>query len=143
MRCVRLAEKVAFTQADVRSVQLAKAAVRAATDLLIEEAGLTPEHIDQVLIAGAFGAYIDVASGIDIGLFPPLPRERFEQVGNAAGNGVRRIVASVNARERASRLARSCHYVELSTRSEFQKIFLHHVAFPRRPGRERNNEQAI
>jgi uncharacterized 2Fe-2S/4Fe-4S cluster protein (DUF4445 family) len=142
-RAVRLADRVTFTQADVRSVQLAKAAVRAATDLLIEEAGLKPEHIDQVLIAGAFGAYIDVQSGIDIGLFPPLPRERFEQVGNAAGNGVRRIVASVRARERARQLARSCRYVELSGRKDFQKVFLHHVSLHHHSGRGRKNEPNV
>jgi len=130
-RSVRLAPGAAFTQADVRSVQLAKAAVRAATDLLIEAAGLRSGAIGQVLIAGAFGAYLDVQSGIDIGLFPPLPRERFEQVGNAAGLGVRKAVASVGARRRAGQIAKTCRYVELSSRGDFQKIFMNHIAFPR------------
>jgi len=142
-RAVRLAPAVALTQADVRAVQLAKAAVRAATDLLIEAAGLSPDQLDQVLIAGAFGAYLDVQSGIDIGLFPSLPRERFDQVGNAAGQGVRQVVASVEARDRAVRIAKTCRYVELSSRTDFQKTFMRHIAFPgiSKPGTP--NEQTI
>jgi len=142
-RAASLAPGVELTQADVRSVQLAKAAVRAATDLLIEAAGLQPGQVDQVLIAGAFGAYLDVQSGIDIGLFPPLPRECFEQVGNAAGKGVRQAVASAGARARASQTAAICRYVELSSRGDFQKTFMHHIAFPRISERGSQHEQTI
>ena len=76
-----------------------------------------------------FGAYIDVESGIRIGLFPNLQRERFLQVGNAAGVGIRRMLASTSARARAKALAESCQYMELSSRSDFQKRFLHHIGF--------------
>ena len=76
------------------------------------------------------GAYIDVGSGVATGLFPDLPRERFEQVGNAAGVGVRRMLASRAARARAAELARACRYVELSSRSDFQRRFLHQISFP-------------
>jgi uncharacterized 2Fe-2S/4Fe-4S cluster protein (DUF4445 family) len=126
-RAVRLAKGVYFTQGDVRAVQLAKAAIRTATELLLDEAGLQREAIERFIIAGAFGAYIDIESGIRIGLFPDLPRERFQQVGNAAGVGVRQMLASTKARERAKSLAESCRYLELSTRGDFQKRFLHHI----------------
>jgi uncharacterized 2Fe-2S/4Fe-4S cluster protein (DUF4445 family) len=128
-RAVQLAHDVLFTQDDIRAVQLAKAAIRTATELLLDEAGLTDEDIQRFVIAGSFGAYIDVASGIDIGLFPTLPRERFCQVGNAAGRGIRRMLASTQARVRAQELAESCRYLELSSRSDFQKIFLKHIGF--------------
>jgi uncharacterized 2Fe-2S/4Fe-4S cluster protein (DUF4445 family) len=128
-RAVRLAEGVHFTQEDVRAVQLAKAAIRTATELLLDEAGLQEGAIERFIIAGAFGAYIDIESGIRIGLFPDLPRERFLQVGNAAGVGIRRMLASTSARVRAKSLAESCHYMELSTRGDFQKRFLHHIGF--------------
>jgi uncharacterized 2Fe-2S/4Fe-4S cluster protein (DUF4445 family) len=85
------------------------------------------------VIAGAFGAYIDVASAIAIGLLPDLPRDRFHQVGNAAGLGVRRMLASREARRRAGEIARSSRYVELSTRGEFQKRFLNNIGFKRHP----------
>lgn len=132
-RAVRLAKGVLFTQDDVRAVQLAKAAIRTATELLLDEAGLSEGSIERFIIAGAFGAYIDVDSGIRIGLFPNLPRERFLQVGNAAGVGIRRMLASTSARTRAKTLAASCRYMELSSRSDFQKRFLSHIGFNQGP----------
>jgi uncharacterized 2Fe-2S/4Fe-4S cluster protein (DUF4445 family) len=130
VRQVVLAPGVHFTQGDVRAVQLAKAAIRVGVELLADEAGLAEADIDRFIIAGAFGAYIDVGSGVATGLFPDLPRERFEQVGNAAGVGVRRMLASRGARARAAELARTCRYVELSSRSDFQRRFLHQISFP-------------
>jgi uncharacterized 2Fe-2S/4Fe-4S cluster protein (DUF4445 family) len=129
-RAVRLAEDVLFSQDDVRAVQLAKAAIRTATELLLDEAGLKDQAIERFIIAGSFGAYIDVDSGVAIGLFPQLPRERFHQVGNAAGVGIRRMLASRRARARAAELAAACRYLELSSRSDFQKVFLGHIGFP-------------
>jgi len=128
-RAVQLAKGVVFTQDDVRAVQLAKAAIRTATELLLDEAGLDEEAIERFIIAGAFGTYIDIDSGIRIGLFPNLPRERFLQVGNAAGVGIRRMLASMPARARAKTLAQSCRYLELSSRSDFQKRFLRNIGF--------------
>ena len=129
-RVAVLAPCVYFTQHDVRCVQLAKSAIRTAVEMLLQQAGLQACAIERFIIAGAFGAYIDIASGVEIGLFPDLPLARFEQVGNAAGAGVRKMLASCSARERAAELAAACHYVELSTRSEFQKTFLHQIGFP-------------
>lgn len=128
-RAVQLAPEVHFTQLDVRAVQLAKAAIRTATALLLDEAGIAVDAIERFVIAGSFGAYIDVASGIATGLFPALPRERFVQVGNAAGLGVRRLLVSRRDRAHARELARSCRLVELSTRADFQKVFLHNIGF--------------
>jgi uncharacterized 2Fe-2S/4Fe-4S cluster protein (DUF4445 family) len=110
-------------------VQLAKSAIRTGTVLLAAAAGLGEDRIERFIIAGAFGAYLRVDSGIAVGLFPRLPRERFVQVGNAAGLGVQQMLASHRQRERAARLARECRYLELGTRGEFQKTFLHHIGF--------------
>ena len=129
-RAAVLAPNVYFTQDDIRAVQLAKAAIRTAVDMLLQLAGLQEQDIERFIIAGAFGAYIDVDSGIATGLFPALPRERYVQVGNAAGVGVRRILASKQARARADVLARGCRYIELSTMAEFQKCFLQRIGFP-------------
>ena len=129
-RAVQLAPGVLLTQHDVRAVQLAKAAIRTAVDMLLVEAGLDTWQIDRIIIAGSFGAYIDIESGIEIGLFPDLPRERYDQVGNAAGVGVRMLLISGAARQRARELAASSRYIELSSRSGFQKRFLHNIGFP-------------
>jgi uncharacterized 2Fe-2S/4Fe-4S cluster protein (DUF4445 family) len=125
-----LAPGVHFTQHDVRSVQLAKAAIRVGVELLADEVGLGEDAIDRFIIAGAFGAYIDLESGLATGLLPDLPRARFEQVGNAAGLGVRLMLASRRARARAAELGSLARYVELSSRSDFQRRFLHQLGFP-------------
>ena len=132
-RVTLLAPGVTFTQHDVRAVQLAKAAIRTGIELLLRDRGLAEADIELVVIAGAFGAYIDVGSAIAIGLLPALALARFKQVGNAAGVGVRQLLASQKARARARELAQRCRYVELSTRGDFQKSFLHNIGFkPRR-----------
>lgn len=124
-----LAPGVRFTQADVRAVQLAKAAIRTAVDLLLADAGLEAPAIGRFILAGAFGAYLDIDSAVAIGMFPDLPRERFVQVGNAAGAGVRQMLASTAARRRAQQLAASCRHVEMSTRMQFQQAFIHNIGF--------------
>ena len=135
-RAVTLAPNVHFNQRDVRAVQLAKAAIQTGLEMLLAEAHLAENDIERVIIAGAFGAYIDVASGIAVGLLPALPRDRFEQVGNAAGVGIRQILASREMRVRARDLAQRCRYIELSTRDGFQKAFLDNIGFKQRqPGR--------
>jgi uncharacterized 2Fe-2S/4Fe-4S cluster protein (DUF4445 family) len=130
LRAALLAPGVRLTQHDVRAVQLAKAAIRSGVELLLRDHAIGEQQIDRFIIAGAFGAYLDIASGIDIGLFPDLPADRFVQVGNAAGLGTRRMLTSLKARTRAAQIAGACRYVELSTRGEFQKTFMHHIGFP-------------
>lgn len=125
---------VRFSQHDVRAVQLAKSAIRTGVKLLCAEAGLDELQIDRFVIAGAFGAYIRVESARAIGLLPPLPpapdgTSRFEQVGNAAGLGVQQMLSSRERRARAAQIARQARYVELSSRSDFQKTFLQHIGF--------------
>lgn len=135
VKAITLAEEsadvpaVRFTQHDVRAVQLAKSAIRTGVKLLAAEAGLDETRIDRFVIAGAFGAYISVESCVAIGLLPDLPRERYTQVGNAAGLGVQQMLASRTRRERAARLATECRYVELSSRGDFQKTFLQQIGF--------------
>ncbi|MCP5144213.1 MAG: DUF4445 domain-containing protein [Gammaproteobacteria bacterium] len=128
-RILNLAPDVWFSQVDIRQVQLAKSAIRTGTELLMQAAGLVESDIQRFIIAGAFGAYINLESGIAIGLFPDLPRERFTQVGNAAGVGVRCLLASSHARRRADDIARTCEYVELSSVKAFQRRFVYHIDF--------------
>jgi uncharacterized 2Fe-2S/4Fe-4S cluster protein (DUF4445 family) len=131
-RVAVLAPGVTFNQHDVRAVQLAKAAIRTGVELLLHDCELREHDIGLVVIAGAFGSYINVGSAIAIGLLPALPLDRFKQVGNAAGVGVRQILASRPMRARARELAQRCRYVELSTRGNFQKTFLHNIGFKQR-----------
>jgi uncharacterized 2Fe-2S/4Fe-4S cluster protein (DUF4445 family) len=129
LRRVQLAPEVHFSQADVRAVQLAKAAIRTGIALLLRVAELPESAIERCIIAGAFGAYLSIDSGVAIGLLPDLPRARFVQVGNAAGIGVRGMLASQKVRAGIETLARRCRYLELSTRNDFQKTFMTHIGF--------------
>jgi uncharacterized 2Fe-2S/4Fe-4S cluster protein (DUF4445 family) len=128
-REIALSPGVAFTQADVRAVQLAKAAIRAGIDLLLEKSRIQPDAIELVLIAGAFGEYLGIEAAVTIGLLPPLPLERIEQVGNAAGAGVAMALASGASRARAAELAARCRYLELGTLPQFQKTFVRRIGF--------------
>ena len=120
---------VVFTQSDVRAVQLAKAAIMTGVELLARDAGIAVDAVDRFVVAGAFGAHVDVGSAIEIGLFPDLPRERIVTVGNAAGAGVTWMLTSIEERRRAADLARRCRYVELSSAPDFQKRFMHNIGF--------------
>ncbi len=114
---------ITFTQRDVRQLQLAKGAMRAGIELLIESSGRKAEDIDSVIIAGAFGSYIDVASAIEIGLLPRLPLERFRQVGNAAGMGAKQALISRARRAEARALASRIGYLELAGHPRFSSVF--------------------
>lgn len=115
--------EVILSRADVSEVQLAKGAIRAGIKLLVERAGLQESDIARVIVAGAFGSYIDIDSALVIGLFPPLPPERFRQVGNAAGIGAKRLLLNAEERRRAAELARRLTYVELTEHPDFTDRF--------------------
>jgi uncharacterized 2Fe-2S/4Fe-4S cluster protein (DUF4445 family) len=114
---------VVLNRKDVSEIQLAKGAIRAGIEILLERAGLTHRDIDQVVIAGAFGTYIDVASAVTIGMFPPLPLERFRQVGNAAGIGAKLALLSTDQRAEAAELAERLEYLELTVYPGFTNHF--------------------
>jgi uncharacterized 2Fe-2S/4Fe-4S cluster protein (DUF4445 family) len=115
--------EVTFTQKDVREVQLAKGAIRAGIEVLLEVAGVKSGDIDQVIIAGAFGTYLDLDSAITIGLLPDLPLERFRQIGNAAGMGAKMALLSRSKRLLAQEIAHRVEYIELAGYPGFNKIF--------------------
>src|SRR5213075_812208 len=89
-----------LSQRDVRELQFAKAAIATGWRILLEEAGLAPEDVKQVLLAGSFGSYLSPASAIRIGLVPQVPVPRVVPAGNVAGEGAKMALLSV--RERAA-----------------------------------------
>ncbi len=114
---------ITITQHDVRELQLAKGAIRTGIQVLLEAKCHSDEEIEQVIIAGAFGTYIDVASAVTIGMLPPLPLDRFRQVGNAAGMGAKLALISRSKRAEAQAIARRVGYIELATAPRFVQIF--------------------
>jgi uncharacterized 2Fe-2S/4Fe-4S cluster protein (DUF4445 family) len=114
---------IVLSRKDVSEIQLAKGAIRAGIEILLEQAGLGQEDVDQVIIAGAFGSYIDIDNAVTIGLFPPLPQERFRQVGNAAGMGAKLSLLSSAQRAEAAALASQVAYLELTNHPGFVSEF--------------------
>jgi uncharacterized 2Fe-2S/4Fe-4S cluster protein (DUF4445 family) len=116
-------DDITISQKDVRELQAAKTAIRLGIQALLEDAGIVEADIDRVIIAGAFGTFIDVQSAVAIGMLPPLPRERYQQVGNAAGTGARMALISRDRRRVALEIAAKDGYIELATIPEFNKKF--------------------
>jgi uncharacterized 2Fe-2S/4Fe-4S cluster protein (DUF4445 family) len=115
---------IAITQHDVRELQLAKAAIRSGIQVLLEASGCAEDDIKQVIIAGAFGTYIDIASAVSIGMLPPLPLNRFRQAGNAAGMGAKLALISRKSRTKAEAIASRVSYIELASIPDFQPTFM-------------------
>jgi len=115
---------ITITQHDVRELQLAKAAIRTGIQVLTEASGCSEDEIKQVIIAGAFGTYIDVASAVSIGMLPSLPLNRFRQVGNAAGMGAKLTLISLSKRAEAKTIASRVNYIELASALNFEQTFI-------------------
>ncbi len=123
-------EDIVLSRADVSEIQLAKGAMRAGAELLMQEAGITIADLDRIVIAGAFGSYIDVRNALRIGMFPPLRPEQFEQVGNAAGVGARLVLISQAQRALSAEIARRAEYVELTNDPRFTMAFAEAMLMP-------------
>jgi len=122
---------VVVTRKDINEIQLAKGAIRAGIEILLQEVGLAgnEQAIDEFIVAGAFGTYISLESAIRVGMFPDIPIERFQQVGNAAGTGARQMLVSAERRRMAQEMVGELEYVELSAHPDFINEFSHHLFF--------------
>ncbi len=121
--------EILITRKDVHEIQLAKGAIRAGIEVLLEEAGIGTEDVQDWIIAGAFGTYLRLESAIRIGMLPRVPLERFVQVGNAAGVGARQMLLSTHKREQARLLAEKAEYIELTTYLKFTEKFVESMFF--------------
>ena len=124
-----LCPNVRLTQRDVREVQLAKAAIRAGIELLCAHLGKRPEDIQAVLLAGAFGSYLDPASACRIGLIPPALLDRIRPIGNAAGEGAKLCALREGEYRYSQTLAESTEFLELAGMPDFQDRFVDALEF--------------
>ena len=120
--------RIVVSQNDVRAIQLAKAALRAGIDLLMEHAGVAAVH--DIRLAGAFGAHISPLHALVLGLVPDCPVDGVRSVGNAAGGGAVRALLSKALRTELEALARAVTKIETATEPRFQELFVHAMAFP-------------
>lgn len=121
-----------ITQRDVRELQLAKGAIAAGVQILLEKYGIRPEDVFEVILAGAFGNYLDKHSACAIGLIPACLEDRVRPVGNAAGTGAKVALLSAGEYRRAAQISGFVEYEELAAYPKFTEIFSRALFFPGR-----------
>lgn len=120
---------ILLTQQDLRELQLAKAAIRAGAEILLQQAGLRAEELDALLLAGAFGSHLCPESALAIALLPAVPPERIHPIGNAALRGAELALLSPSQRERACALAAAAQHIDLSAHPDFQDLYIDAMCF--------------
>jgi uncharacterized 2Fe-2S/4Fe-4S cluster protein (DUF4445 family)/NADPH-dependent glutamate synthase beta subunit-like oxidoreductase len=123
-----IGQDVVVCQDDIRAIQLGKAAMYAGSRILMETLGI--DKVDKVILAGAFGSYIDKVSAAILGMFPDCDPQNVYSVGNAAGDGARMALLNVDKRREADEYARKVEYIELTLSPKFEKMFAHSMWIP-------------
>jgi uncharacterized 2Fe-2S/4Fe-4S cluster protein (DUF4445 family) len=120
---------ISITQADVRKLQLAKAAIAAGIDTLLHEAGLTADGLDTLHLAGGFGSYLQPVPASGIGMIPHALIEKSTPAGNTALTGAVLLTLSLKARRAAEERARGANEVSLATSPVFMERYIENMAF--------------
>ncbi|MEO8531767.1 MAG: ASKHA domain-containing protein, partial [Deltaproteobacteria bacterium] len=120
--------RISVTQTDIRAIQLAKAALYAGAKLLMDKMGV--DHVDRVVLAGAFGARISPKHAMVLGMIPDCPLDKVKSAGNAAGTGARIALASISARRQIEATVREITKIETAIEPRFQEHFVAASAIP-------------
>ena len=121
---------IVITNVDIDNLLRAKAAIYAGFTVLAESVGVPLESVEQVLIGGSFGKYINVEKAVQIGLLPDMPWERFKFLGNTAVKGSYYALLDKQARERIQEIAQRMTYIELSADNTFYEAFMSALFLP-------------
>ena len=124
-----LADGRTLDNADVRAVQMAKAAVAAGISVMLDEAGTCADELSEIFLAGGFGCGLNPDSAAAIGMLPSAPAAKKTPIGNAALAGAATLLLHPQRREAALQLARSARLVELGGNSDFSDRFIDAMAF--------------
>jgi uncharacterized 2Fe-2S/4Fe-4S cluster protein (DUF4445 family) len=125
-----LSDGIYLTQKDIREFQLAKGAIRAGIEVMLERASVGSDDIDRILVGGAFGSSLSPSSLLRTGLLPPIDVERIISLGNSAGQGAKLVLRNRRNMQRLQQLIERINYVELSFIKEFSHRFITHMQFP-------------
>jgi uncharacterized 2Fe-2S/4Fe-4S cluster protein (DUF4445 family) len=123
-----LGGEITISQKDVRNVQLAKGALYAGAKLMMKRLGIA--KLDRIILAGAFGSYIDKTEAMILGMFPDCDLAHVSSVGNAAGDGARIALLNRDKRLEADLVARKVEYLELTLEKQFQEEFMAAMFIP-------------
>ncbi|CAM4099361.1 ASKHA domain-containing protein [Palleronia rufa] len=119
---------ISVTQGDIRAIQLAKSALYAGARLLMDERGV--DHVDRVVLAGAFGAHISPRHAMVLGMIPDVALDHVTSAGNAAGTGARIALLNRSARAEIEAAVTRIHKVETAIEPRFQEHFVAASALP-------------
>lgn len=119
-----ITEKVFISQKDIRQVQLAKGAIRAGIEAMLERVGIAAEHVDRVYIAGSFGYHLNPESLIQVGLLPQVFRGKIEFLGNTSKTGGQAFLLNRSLRSKMAELVEKVEIIELATTRNFDKLFV-------------------
>lgn len=122
-------EDIVVTQQDIREVQLAKGAILAGIQIMLEKLDADLDSIDRVIIAGAFGNFIEKESAVKIGLIPMVESSKIILAGNTAGAGTSMVLVNEQEEELAASMPTRVEHVELSTCKNFQEQYLKAMMF--------------
>lgn len=125
------AEDIVINQKDIREVQLAKGAIFGGIQVLLQCLETRTEELVEIMLAGAFGSYIDKKSALRIGLLPDAGLEKIRHIGNAAGVGACMALLSGESKMQAELQSRETEHVELALHPSFEKEYLQGMYFPR------------
>jgi len=123
-------EDITITQQDIREVQKAKAAIQTGWRIMMNKLGIVERDIKKIIIAGAFGSFINPASARTIGMLPEVELSRVTFVGNTAGSGTRMTLKSQKERLKADEIGRKVRYIELAAEKDFQMEYINALSMP-------------
>lgn len=116
-------EDIVFTESDIRSLTLSKAAVYAGFTVLIEEIGMDFSMVERMIITGGFGQYLDIDKAVTIGLLPDMDRDKFTYMGNSSVAGAYMALLSGQHRKDAIEISNQMTYIDFSSNSQFMNEF--------------------
>ena len=125
-----IADGVFFSQADIRQVQLAKGAIRTGIDMLMSEAKVTAEDLEDITLAGAFGYHLRPDSLATIGLIPQNLARKVRFAGNTSKTGCAMMLINASLREYLEKQVQSIEHLPLAEKTSFQDLFIENLNFP-------------
>jgi uncharacterized 2Fe-2S/4Fe-4S cluster protein (DUF4445 family) len=123
-------EDIVINAVDIENLIRAKGAIYAGYIVLANSVGVPLEMIEQMLIGGSFGKYINVEKAVEIGLLPDMPWERFQFLGNTSVKGAYLSLLDKNAWDRIAEIASRLTYIELSADNSFYEAFMSALFLP-------------
>ncbi len=124
-----LAEKVKFTQNDIRELQMAKAAIRAGVDILVKKAGITFDEVDNCYLAGGFGTKIDIKKAAGIGLIPKELEMKTIPAGNTVLAGTKEVLLGRISKEELEKIQTMADVINLAEENDFEELYLSYMDF--------------